>query len=186
MQNSDFDLKKAILEHKSALIMTAVCILAVFLLCALVVFAVLHLDSSQPQGKEESETPTTAEKASIIKNEIRGVYIASVHNLNFPSAPGKSAPELQAELDGIVSECVNTGFNTIYFQVRPSADALYDSDVFPTSRFLVVKEGDEMPLDPLSYLVEKASQQGIDVVAWVNPYRVTTAKFDTTDEALLS
>ncbi|MBR3423136.1 MAG: family 10 glycosylhydrolase, partial [Clostridia bacterium] len=106
-------------------------------------------------------------------SEIRGVWIASVYNIDFPSAPDLSPGELKAELDAILDNCTAWGLNTVFFQVRPSCDALYKSDIFPPSRFLTTTG--EIALDPLSYLLEEAHRREIFVYAWVNPLRITTA-----------
>ncbi len=107
--------------------------------------------------------------------EVRGVYIASVYNINFPSKKNLSADELRAELDDIVATCVDAGLNAIYFQARPSSDALYDSKIFPTSEYLTGTQGAPLPdgFDPLAYIIEKAHASNIKVHAWVNPLRVT-------------
>ncbi len=99
----------------------------------------------------------------------------SVFNLNFPSKKGLSKEELEGELDSIVSSAKRQGLNTIFFQVRPSSDALYFSDIFPTSKYISGNEGDSLETDPLGYLINAAHKEGIKVFAWVNPYRVTTA-----------
>lgn len=107
--------------------------------------------------------------------EVRGIYIATVQNINFPSKKGLSADTLKAELDDIISTCVDTGINAIYFQARPSADAMYKSDIFPVSEYLTGTQGSSLPdgFDPLAYLVEAAHARNIKVHAWVNPLRVT-------------
>ncbi len=107
--------------------------------------------------------------------EMRGVWIASVGNLNYPSRKGLSEKELQEELDDILSECERVGFNTIFFQVRPAADALYDSDVFPWSETLSGTQGEapDNNFDSLAYILSKAPDHGIEIHAWVNPFRVT-------------
>lgn len=111
-------------------------------------------------------------------SEVRGVYIATVANINFPSKPGLSADELKAELDDIVSTCLDANLNAIYFQVRPASDALYNSKIFPASAYVsgvqgeAVMDGSEA-FDPLAYLIERAHANNIRVHAWVNPLRVT-------------
>jgi len=69
-------------------------------------------------------------------SEIRGIYIATVQNINYPSTPGLTADQLKYELDAIIAVCIDTNLNTIYFQVRPSSDAFYKSDIFPVSQYL--------------------------------------------------
>ena len=105
-------------------------------------------------------------------SEVRGVYIATVHNIDFPSRPGLSAAQLKKELDTIIETTVAAGLNTICFQVRPAADALYKSEIFPVSEAL--SPDGKLPMDPLAYLVEQAHKANLFVHAWVNPLRVTT------------
>jgi uncharacterized lipoprotein YddW (UPF0748 family)/N-acetylmuramoyl-L-alanine amidase len=106
--------------------------------------------------------------------EVRGVWIATVNNINFPSKKGLGADKLKLELDSIIDTCVKNNINAIYFQVRPSSDALYKSEIFPVSEYLTGKQGSDLPdLDPLDYLVKTAHERGIKVHAWVNPLRVT-------------
>ena len=107
--------------------------------------------------------------------EVRGIYIATVYNLDFPSRPGLDADTLASELDDIIENSVSLGFNAIYFQVRGASDAMYDSDIFPVSEYLTGKRGGTLPdgFDPLAYLIEKAHARGVAVHAWVNPLRIT-------------
>jgi uncharacterized lipoprotein YddW (UPF0748 family) len=86
--------------------------------------------------------PASGAKAGYNKigdNELRGVWIASVLNINFPSKPGLSAAQMKAELDEIIKNCKEANLNAIFFQVRPTGDALYDSEYFPTSKYLTGK-----------------------------------------------
>lgn len=115
--------------------------------------------------------------------EMRGVWIASVLNINFPSKPNLSEKSLKSEIDEIVKTVKNAGFNAIFFQVRPCADALYDSDIFPKSKYLsdtpeMFKKGD---FDCLEYMIKSAKKQDIDVHAWINPYRITMYETDEAD-----
>ncbi|MBQ3075566.1 MAG: family 10 glycosylhydrolase, partial [Clostridia bacterium] len=138
------------------------------------------------ETEEKTEEKVTKEKPGVvaIDDEIRGVYIASVSNINFPSRSGLSEEALREELDAIVENSRRIGFDTVYFQARPSGDALYDSALFPTSRYLSGTEGKEIGFDPLAYLIRRASEYDMEVVAWVNPYRVTAFKADSKEKAL--
>ncbi len=122
--------------------------------------------------------------------EVRGVWIASVGNINFPSKKGLSPKQLQAELDDIVESCTLLGLNTIFFQVRPAADALYSSELFPASEYVSGTQGRSAPggFDCLKYLIKIAHNNKINVHAWVNPLRVTygSAKYPRTDISQLS
>ena len=100
-----------------------------------------------------------------------------------------SAQALAEELDAIVAFAAENGFNTILFQVRPSADALYDSKMFPQSRFVSGRAGEaaDGDFDCLAYLTGAARRADISVYAWINPLRVTTgsAAYPQTDRSAL-
>ncbi len=107
-------------------------------------------------------------------SEVRGVWIATVGNINFPSRQGLSAEKLKKELEDIVATCKENDLNTIFFQVRPCADALYSSELFPQSQFVSGKQGEAVQdFDCLEYLISIAKKEKINVHAWVNPLRVT-------------
>ncbi len=122
--------------------------------------------------------------------EVRGIWIATVGNINFPSKKGLSADKLKAELRDIVASCTRLGLNTVFFQVRPTADALYDSELFPASEYVSGKQGKSVDgdFDCLEYLLDIAHREKINVHAWVNPLRVTygSAKYPRTDISELS
>jgi uncharacterized lipoprotein YddW (UPF0748 family)/N-acetylmuramoyl-L-alanine amidase len=106
--------------------------------------------------------------------EFRGVWVASVINLDYPSAPGLSAAALKREADSILNGALEMGFTAVLFQVRPTGDALYRSSVFPWSDVLTGTQGKEPPdgFDPLAYFTEGAHERGMELHAWINPYRV--------------
>ena len=108
--------------------------------------------------------------------EMRGVFVATAYNINYPSRQNLHEQQLKQELDDIIETCLNHQLNAVFFQVSPNSDALYDSDILPISYVLTGKEGTSAPnqFDPLAYLIEKAHARQIQVHAWVNPVRVTT------------
>ena len=107
--------------------------------------------------------------------EMRGVWIASVININYPSKPGLTETQLKAELDDIVRNASEAGLNALFFQVRPTADALYPSKVFPYSKYVSGTQGvaPDGGFDSLAYLLDVAGKAGLSVHAWVNPFRAT-------------
>ena len=105
--------------------------------------------------------------------EMRGLWIASVGNIDFPSAQNLSAKALAGELDAIVDFAAACGMNAILFQVRPAADALYASAIFPPSVYVSGRAGapPDENFDCLSYLTAAAHRKQIEVHAWINPLR---------------
>lgn len=105
--------------------------------------------------------------------EFRGVWVATVVNIDFPSQPGLTTEEQKAELIAILDRAVNLNLNAVIFQVRPSADAFYSSNYEPWSEFLTGEMGKapEPFYDPLAFAVEEAHKRGLELHAWFNPYR---------------
>jgi len=112
--------------------------------------------------------------------EFRAAWIATVANINWPSKPGLSADEQKAEAISLLDYLQNNNFNAVIFQVRPQADALYASEIEPWSYFLTGQQ-DKAPepfYDPLAFWIEESHKRGMELHAWLNPYRAhhTTGK----------
>jgi len=108
-------------------------------------------------------------------NDLRGIWVASVANIDYPSKPTTSDDVLKSEALKILDYSKEMGMNAVFLQVRPAADALYKSKYFPWSKYLTGKQGTE-PLngfDPLEFWVNEAHKRGIQLHAWINPYRVS-------------
>ncbi len=110
-------------------------------------------------------------------SEMRGVWVATVFGLDYPSGYTDSEKELKGRIDTIMEKSAEAGFNTVFFQVRPAADAFYKSEIFPWSAYLTGEQGKapENGFDPLSYAVSSAHAKGMELHAWINPYRVTVS-----------
>ena len=122
------------------------------------------------------------------EQEMRGVWVASVYNLDYPSAPGLSEAQLKQEADKIIAKTAESGLNTIFLQVRPCADSLFPSSLFPWSVYLSGEQGKtpDGQFDPLQYFITQASAKNIAIHAWLNPYRVTKGNFTSKEAALAS
>ena len=96
-----------------------------------------------------------------------GVWVASVNNLDFPSAPGIPVAKMKEELEDIIATSKKSGLNAILFQVRPAADSLCKSKIFPVSKFLTGVQGSELPegFDPLEYMVTRCHEEGLELHA---------------------
>jgi len=109
--------------------------------------------------------------ASSLHAEMRGAWIASVHNLNFPSKKGLPAGSQKQEMIALLEAARQAGLNSVFFQVRPESDALYASKIEPWSRFLTGSQGSSPGYDPLEFAIAEGRKRGIGVHAWLNPYR---------------
>ena len=115
----------------------------------------------------------TTDKPPATPREFRGVWVASVSNIDWPSKKGLSTEEQQAELRAIFDKAAELHLNAVIFQIRPMADALYRSELEPWSEYLSGALGKPpSPLyDPLEMAVQEAHKRGLELHAWINPFR---------------
>jgi uncharacterized lipoprotein YddW (UPF0748 family) len=105
--------------------------------------------------------------------EFRAVWVATVANIDWPSKPGVSTDQARNEMIAILDKCKELKLNAVIWQIRPCADALYDSKLEPWSEFLTGRSG-KAPnpyWDPLEFGVREAHKRGIEFHCWFNPYR---------------
>ena len=126
--------------------------------------ALLTLAGAAASARAQTTPPPVA-------RELRAVWVATVDNMDWPSKAGLSAAEQQAELVGILDRLVQLRMNAIVLQVRPAADALYQSDLEPWSEVLTGEMGRAPGYDPLAFAITEAHKRGLELHAWINPYR---------------
>ena len=113
----------------------------------------------------------SAEKPPMAHREFRGVWVATVYNIDWPSKAGLGAEVQKAQLRALLDEMVALNLNAVLFQVRPHADPLYASSLEPWSHWLSGTMGKSPGYDPLAYCIQQAHARGIEVHAWFNPFR---------------
>ncbi|WP_158798673.1 glycoside hydrolase family 10 protein [Pedobacter sp. L105] len=108
------------------------------------------------------------------KREFRGIWVATVDNIDWPSKAGLSEDQQKQELIGILEQHKKNGMNAIMLQVRPTADAFYKKSREPWSQWLMGKQGvAPAGYDPLEFAIKEAHARGMELHAWFNPYRAT-------------
>lgn len=133
---------------------------------------ILNLTSClKSSGEAKTETEVQAEVKVEEKTEMRGVWLSFYEVSDM--CKGKTEEEYRENVENIINNLSVNKFNTVFYQVRCFSDALYKSSVFPTSKYIVETEGDEITFDPFEIFIEIASQHNIDVHAWVNPLRIS-------------
>ncbi|MEY2407811.1 MAG: hypothetical protein QOF48_481 [Verrucomicrobiota bacterium] len=106
-----------------------------------------------------------------VTRELRGAWVATVKNIDWPSRPGLGAPDQKAELIRILDRARRLNLNAIFLQVRPACDALYESALEPWSEYLTGTMGRSPGYDPLAFAVREAHRRGLELHAWMNPFR---------------
>ena len=109
------------------------------------------------------------------KFEMRGAWIATVFGIDWPATKGTSAETAQrqkADLEKMIKGLHDSGFNAVFFQARPMADALYSSSIAPWSSYVSGCRGSAPAYDPLQYCIEICHKYGLECHVWINPFRV--------------
>ena len=105
--------------------------------------------------------------------EFRGVWIATVDNIDWPSKGNYNADSQKAEFIKLLDMHQRNGMNAIVAQIRPATDAFYPSQYEPWSEWLTGKQG--LPpspyYDPLEFMLTETHKRGMEFHAWINPYR---------------
>ena len=127
--------------------------------------SVTHFESSDPVM-----IPVTYVEKS---EELRGVWVTTVYNLNMPQYTSEA--QYKAAFQALLDEVIAANMNTIVFQVRPQSDAFYDSAYAPWSRWLTGTEGVDPGWDIMQYMIDTCHANGIEFHAWLNPYRVANS-----------
>ncbi|MCH5224733.1 MAG: family 10 glycosylhydrolase [Muribaculaceae bacterium] len=107
------------------------------------------------------------------KREFRGAWL---HVIGQSQWQNKTTAQQKKYIEDQLDKLLAAGCNAVIFQVRPTADALYISEIEPWSSWLTGQRGKApTPLwDPMEYAIEEAHKRGMEFHAWLNPYRVTS------------
>lgn len=124
-------------------------------------------------------SPTGVIQATVGQSEMRAVWISTVFNLDYPSTKNNKIAQ-QEEFIQKLNQLQEMGVNTVIVQVRPKADALYESEINPWSDVLTGVQGENPGYDPMAFMIEEVHKRGMAFHAWLNPYRVTTSGTELT------
>lgn len=132
---------------------------------------------SAPYVAVPGQQVTTSDEPPAAPREFRAAWVATVANIDWPSKPGLSTAQQQTEIRAILDTAARLKLNAIVLQVRPAADAIYPSALEPWTEYLNGEQGKppDPPYDPLQTWIHEAHQRGIELHAWLNPYRARHA-----------
>ncbi len=113
--------------------------------------------------------------------EMRAAWIATYKCVDWPSKPGLTVDSMKKELVALMDMHQRNGMNAVVFQVRPAADAFYDSPIEPWSQWLTGRQGraPEPMFDPLALAIELAHERHMELHAWFNPFRALVDSMKT-------
>ncbi len=122
-------------------------------------------------------TQTINKNVDKPQREMRGLWVSVIGNIDWPTVKGLSPNNLRTEATAILDRAAEMGLNTIFLQVRPSCDVIYPSKIEPYSEYVVgenfARVDSLKDFDALKFWIEQAHHRGIELHAWINPFRVS-------------
>ena len=123
--------------------------------------SIIYLFTPETQINHKTEERSNNE-------EIRGIFVSYIELKEYIG--GKSKEESENNIKYIIKNIKEAKLNTIYLQVRSHMDSIYESNLFPTSKNIILN--DKTHYDVLKKFIEESKKENIDIYAWINPYRI--------------
>ncbi len=130
---------------------------------------------SSSLATNEASFVTIPHSLPEIPREFRGVWIATVANIDWPLSPTDPWEKQKKDYLALLDYYKGLHFNAVIVQIRTAGDAFYPTDLAPWSKYLTGQQGTapKTQEDPLTWLIDAAHQRGLEFHAWLNPYRAT-------------
>ncbi|HEY4389876.1 MAG TPA: family 10 glycosylhydrolase [Paenibacillus sp.] len=127
------------------------------------------------QPGEEGQDPQPPVNPPQTSDELRGAWVSTVYNLDWPSSTSTGKAEAQKQdFVKLLDDLQGMGINAVFVQVRPSGDAFYPSNLVPWSSYLTGVSGKDPGYDPLQFMIDETHRRGMEFHAWFNPFRAST------------
>ncbi len=119
--------------------------------------------------------PVEEESVKFPKKEMRAIWITTAWGLDWPQG-AYSAEAQKSQYITYLDRFKSLKINAVFFQVKPMGDAFYDSSYEPWSSSITGTRGKDPGYDVLKFLIDEAHARDMEFHAWMNPYRISTAK----------
>ncbi len=118
----------------------------------------------------------TSDEFLLPRKEFRAAWVATVSNIDWPTNAAKgNADKMKREYEDYLNLYSKANLNAVIFQVRPTADAFFKSDLEPWSQSLTGKQGENPGFDVMRYLIDETHKRGLQFHAWINPFRLSNS-----------
>lgn len=108
--------------------------------------------------------------------ELRGIWVSQfdMHPVYRDGGRQREEPDYREKVCAMLDNLVRDGFNTVFLQVRPNGDSMYESEIYPCSKYIAGYYGGSIGYDAVGIFLCSAKERGLAVHAWINPYRLCT------------
>lgn len=140
-----------------------------------------------PVGKSNADKPASRQTLSYVQitqdtpPDEQKPYLRAVWLSQFDMQPIYRDGNRQRDESDFRALCVQLcevlcadGFNTVFLQLRPNGDSMYESELFPLSKYVAGEYGGQIDYDVVSVFLSAARDAGLSVHGWINPLRLVT------------
>ncbi|GAA4154733.1 glycoside hydrolase family 10 protein [Actinomadura keratinilytica] len=124
-------------------------------------------------GVAAAECPDAPRPDGTKGRRLRGMWIATVGNIDWPKDGHRAADQQKADFRKLLDHARAMNLNAVFVQIRPNSDAFYDSPYEPWSQWITGTPGKDPGYDVLKFMLDEAHARGLEFHAWFNPYRVS-------------
>jgi uncharacterized lipoprotein YddW (UPF0748 family) len=139
----------------------------------LAILTVIMLPVSACNDDKSIVEPPVVEESIMPKPELRGIWMATTYEIDWPLGKHDANEQKELYID-YMNKFAETNINAVFFQVRPNADAFYDSPYESWSKSITGTAGQDPGYDVLKFVIDEAHARNIEFHAWINPYRIST------------
>lgn len=137
----------------------------------LLFFLLMFCSCSEAEVNDNPDHSTTTD-LNMPRKEVRGVWVATVDYMDWPRSRNNAEAQKQ-EFINYLKIFKQYNVNMVVMQIRPMADAFYDSPLEPWSQYITGTQGKDPGYDVLRFMIDETHKQGLEFHAWLNPYRIS-------------
>ncbi|MDR1720068.1 MAG: family 10 glycosylhydrolase [Dysgonamonadaceae bacterium] len=126
-------------------------------------------DPDDPSNPDPDEQPSGA--IQLQQKELRGVWMATAWRLDWPQEQLTVTAQKKLYTD-YLDKFVSIGINAVFVQIRPFADAFYNSQYESWSSAITGVAAKDPGYDVLRFMIDETHARGLEFHAWMNPYRI--------------
>ncbi len=108
------------------------------------------------------------------QDSLRGIWVSQfdMHPIYRDGGRQRSKDDYTAKVEKMISNLKRDGFNTVFLQLRPNGDSMFESEIYPNSKYIAGVYGGKIDYDAVSIFLSVAKKSDISVHAWINPFRL--------------
>ncbi len=134
--------------------------------------------TTEPETEKvpDGTIPFVPSKPETISEDWKAIWLSQFDLQSIYTSGSSQRPEadFRKRIEQVLDNVVTDGFNTVVLQLRPNADSIYPSDVYPPSKYAVGSYAGDFQYDPVAIVVELCRERNLSVHGWINPMRGMT------------